>query len=88
MTGRLEVYRSQAGGRTLGQVVKNQWSEGAALGYAGMALIQYGMPNDQAVALLELMREMMGLFDQNYAAEYHQGLLEGKAPVPLEGPEC
>ena len=83
-TDRLTAYRGQARGKTLGQIVGNQWSDGACLGYAAMALIQYGMPCDQTVALLELMEELMEQFGQEYAAEYHQGLKEGRAPVPLE----
>ena len=88
LSGRLEAYRGRARGKTLGQLVKNQWSDGACLGYAAMALIQYGLPCDQTVALLELMEEIMGMFDQEYAAEYHQGLKEGRAPVPLEDAGC
>lgn len=84
----MAAYRGQAKGKTLGQIVRNQWSDGACLGYAAMALIQYGQTCDQTVALLELMEELMEQFNQEYAAEYHQGLKEGRAPVPLEGQRC
>lgn len=58
-------------------LLKHQWSEGAALGYAGMALIQSGMPPHQVVAHLELMEELMEQFDLDYAAEFCQGLKDG-----------
>ena len=79
LTGRLEAYRGQARGKTLGQALKRQWSEGAALGYAGMALIQSGMQPDRVVAQLELMEDLMEQFDLDYAAEFCQGLKDGKA---------
>lgn len=58
-------------------LLKHQWSDGAALGYAGMALIQSGMPPHQVVAHLELMEELMEQFDLDYAAEFCQGLKDG-----------
>lgn len=79
LKARLSAYRGEGKGKTLGQVVQNQWSDGACLGYAAMALVQTGWPCDKTVAVLELMEELMEGFDQVYAAEYHQGLKEGKA---------
>lgn len=58
-------------------LLKHQWSDGACLGYAGMALIQSGMPPHQVVAHLELMEELMEQFDLDYAAEFCQGLKDG-----------
>ena len=83
--GRLEAYRGQARGRTLGQMVKNQWSEGACLGYAAMALTQYGTGHDHAAAILEVMAEMMDAFEQEKAAEYHQKFLEGRERTTRDG---
>ena len=84
LQARLTAYRGEAKGKTLGQVMRNQWSDGACLGYAAMALVQTGWPCDKTVAVLELMEELMEGFDQVYAAEYHQGLKEGKAPPRKE----
>lgn len=84
LQARLTAYRGEAKGKTLGQVVRNQWSDGACLGYAAMALVQTGWSCDKTVAVLELMEELMEGFDQLYAAEYHQGLKEGKAPAPMQ----
>ena len=78
VSGRLEAYRGQAKGRTLGQVVKNQWSEGAALGYAAMAMTRYRTGHDHAAAILELMEEAMAEFDLEEAATYHQSFLEDR----------
>lgn len=88
LTGRLEAYRGQARGKTMGQLVSNQWSDGACLGYAAMAMRQIGYECDETIKILELMEELMALCGQEYAAEYHQGLKEGRAPVPLEVSGC
>lgn len=78
---RLSAYRGQAKGKTLGQMVKNQWSAGACLGYAAMALIQAGNTPEQVVGYLELMEEFMGQFDLRAAAEYHGRMKDGGPPI-------
>lgn len=78
VTGRLEAYRGQARGRTLGQVVKNQWSEGAALGYAVMAMRQSTMSPSATLCILEIMETLMDTFDLEEAAEYYQSFLDGR----------
>ena len=76
----LAAYRGHARGKTLGQMVKNQWSDGAALGYAAMALIQVGNTPDQVVGYLELMEEFMDRYGLQAAAEYHNSLKDGGTP--------
>lgn len=78
---RLSAYRSQARGKSLGQLVKNQWSAGACLGYAAMAMIQAGNTPEQVVGYLELMEEFMGQFDLRAAAEYHGRMKDGGPPI-------
>ena len=82
LTERLAAYRGQAKGRTLGQVVRNQWSDGACLGYAAMAMRQAGLTPVATIGILELMETMMQEFSQAEAAEYHQSLLDGKNEAP------
>lgn len=89
LTGRLEAYRGQAKGKTLGQLVSNQWSDGACLGYAAMALRQGGMNPSQVVGVLELMEELMGTFSQEEAAEFHESMKHGGTTAPAEeAPAC
>ena len=82
LTDRLAAYRGQAKGRTLGQVVRNQWSDGACLGYAAMAMRQAGLTPVATIGLLELMESMMQEFSLDEAAEYHQDMLDGKNEAP------
>jgi hypothetical protein len=82
LTDRLAAYRGQAKGRTLGQVVRNQWSDGACLGYAAMAMRQAGLTPTASIGLLELMESMMQEFGLDEAAEYHQDMLDGKNEAP------
>lgn len=82
LTDRLAAYRGQAKGRTLGQVVRNQWSDGACLGYAAMAMRQAGLTPTASIGLLELMESMMQEFGLDEAAKYHQDMLDGKNEAP------
>ena len=75
---RLATYRGQARGRTLGEMVCNQWSEGACLGYAAMAMVQTGITRSGVVGILELMGDLMQQHGLDEAAEYHQSLIEGR----------
>ena len=79
---RLDGYRIRGGGKTVGELVKNQWSAGACLGYAAMALIQVGETPDQTVAYLELMEEFMEEFGLEAAAEFQQRLKDGENVFP------
>ena len=89
VTGRLEAYRGQARGKTLGQLVSNQWSDGACLGYAAMAMRQTNMSISATVGLLELMEELMGTFSQEEAAEFHEGMKYGGTTAqPEEGSDA
>lgn len=76
LTERLAAYRGQAKGRTLGQVVRNQWSDGACLGYAVMGLRQASFGPKDTVCVLEAMRYAMELYGLDKAAEAHQKFLE------------
>lgn len=79
LTGRLEAYRGQARGKTLGEMISRQWSEGACLGYAAMAMIQKGLSPERVVDMLEIMEELMATFELEYAEEFHRSLKDGKA---------
>ena len=76
-TGKLAAYRSKARGRSLGEIVRDQWSDGAALGYAVMGLNRAGFSPDETVRVLEAMEEAMQVNTLQEAAEAHQALLEG-----------
>ena len=79
-TGQLEVYRSKARGRSLGELVRDQWSDGAALGYAAMAAIDCGLTPSATVGLLEQMEDIMETVSREAAAEYCQTMKEGGPP--------
>ena len=68
--------RAGAGGPTLGQLIKNQWSDEAALGYVFMACNAAGIKPDKTVEILELMSKTMEKVDHVNAAELHRGLIQ------------
>ena len=73
---KLQKVRAGAGGPTLGQLIKNQWSDEAALGYAFMACNAAGIRPDKTVVILEHMGEIMGRVEREDAAAVHRGLIE------------
>lgn len=75
-TGQLGVYRSKARGRSLGELVLDQWSSPAALGYAAAALRQSGMNPSQVVGILELMEELMDEYPRAWAEGVYMEMLE------------
>ena len=79
-TGQLAAYRSKARGRSLGEVVRDRWSDGAALGYAAMAAIDCGLTPSATVELLEQMEDIMETVSRDAAAEYCQTMKEGGPP--------
>lgn len=66
----------KAGETTLGELIANQWSDEAALGYAWMAAVQIALPQDKTVMLLEAMGDAMELRDRAYAEEMHRRLID------------
>lgn len=91
----LDLYRKQervrpavrAGDMSLQELVENQWSDAAALGYAAMAMIQDGLSPSAVVGVLERMEEIMDAFERSYAAEFHKGLLDGVSDAEAQAPE-
>lgn len=75
---KLQKVRAGAGGPTLGQMIKNQWSDEAALGYAFMACNAAGIQPDKTVAILEHMGEIMGRVERVDAAAVHRGLINAR----------
>lgn len=73
---KLQKVRAGAGGPTLGQLIKNQWSDEAALGYVWMAAVQIALPPDKTVMLLEAMGDEMKRYDRAYAEEMHRRLID------------
>lgn len=73
---KLQKVRAGAGGPTLGQLIKNQWSDEAALGYAFLACNAAGIQPDKTVVILEHMGEIMGRVEREDAAAVHRGLIE------------
>lgn len=74
---KIQKVRAGAGGPTLGQLIQNQWSDEAALGYAYIAACQIGLPPDRTVLLLETLADTIDSTDRDYAAEIHKALWEG-----------
>ena len=72
----LAAYRGHARGKTLGQMVKNQWSSPAALGYAASALRGSGLNPSQVVAVLELMDSTMDEYPREWAEGVYMEMLE------------
>jgi hypothetical protein len=68
----------KAGETTLGQLIKNQWSDEAVLGYAFMACNAAGRRPDETVAILEHMGEIMGRVDRVDAEAVHRGLIDAR----------
>lgn len=62
--------------KSLQELVDNQWSEGACLGYAVMGLRQAGFSPKDAICVLDAMVDAMEIYDLTAAAEAHQELLE------------
>lgn len=79
----------RAGDMSLQELVENQWSEGACLGYAVMGLRQAGFSPKDAICVLEAMEDAMQIYDLTAAAEAHQALVEdpGRLPRGGSGPE-
>lgn len=76
-------------GRLVRELTARQWSEGAALGYAAMAMQQAGYSPVDTVRVLEAMQEVMQLNSPEEAAEAHQALLDGgvgRRNAETEGP--
>ena len=75
--------------KSLQELVENQWSDGACLGYAVMGLRQAGFSPKDAICVLEAMEDAMEIYDLTAAAEAHQALVEdpGRLPRGGSGPE-
>lgn len=73
---RLSAYRGQAKGKTLGQIVKSQWSSPAALGYAAAALRGCGIAPSQVVGVLEQMEEIMDDYPREWAEGVYMEMIE------------
>ena len=64
----------KCGRKTMGELLANQWSKPAALGYAAMALRQSAMDPMQAIGILELMEELMDGNSLQDAEAYYNSL--------------
>lgn len=71
--------------KSLQDLVNNQWSEGAALGYAIMGLRQAGFSPADAICVLEAMEDAMEIYDLTAAAEAHQAMVEDPGRLPRGG---
>ena len=67
----------KAGETTLGELIVNQWSDEAALGYAYLAACMIGLSPDRAVQLLETLGDVMEHYDLDYVKALHRGLVDG-----------
>lgn len=74
---RQERVTEATSGRLVRELTERQWSDGAALGYAAMALRMTGYTPSAAICVLEAMQEAMEANTLQEAAEAHQALLEG-----------
>lgn len=72
-----DMGKVKAGETTLGELIANQWSDEAALGYAYLAAYMIGLSPDRAVRLLETMGDVMEHYDLDYVKALHRGLVEG-----------
>lgn len=80
VTEELDKYsraRCGAGGPTMGELIRNQWNDEAALGYAYMGCIEAAVMPYQTVKILECMGRNMAEIGRQEAAELYRGLLEG-----------
>lgn len=68
----------KAGETTLGGLIRNQWSDEAALGYAFMACNAAGIRPDKTVVILEQMGEIMGRVERQDAEAVHRGLIDAR----------
>lgn len=68
----------KCGRQTMGDLLANQWSKPAALGYAAAALRQSGQNPSQVVGVLELMEELMDEHSHAWAEEIYQSMLDDR----------
>ena len=80
---KLDAYRKRertgsvkCGRQTMGDLLANQWSKPAALGYAAAALRQSGQNPSQVVGVLELMEELMDEHPRAWAEGVYQEMVE------------
>lgn len=66
----------KCGRKTVGELIANQWSDEAALGYAWMAAVQIALAPDKTVMLLEAMGDEMKRYDRAYAEKMHRRLID------------
>ena len=71
----------RAGDKSLQELVDNQWSNDAAIGYAAMGMRSARIRPDQAVLALDAMMEAMEQCSLDEAREYERGLRESDAPT-------
>lgn len=69
------ALRAKAG--SLQELVENQWSDDAALGYAAMGMRSARIRPDQGVLALDAMMEAMEHYSLEEARNYDRGLREG-----------
>ncbi len=67
----------KCGNKTIAELLANQWSDEAALGYAYLAACMIGLSPDRAVQLLETLGDVMEHYDLDYVKALHRGLVEG-----------
>ena len=74
--GELESYRKLSENKRLRELMRNQWSDTAALGYAAMGLNNAGFTVKDALCVLEAMEEVMDVRSREQAQEYLMDLKE------------
>lgn len=79
--------RCGAGGPTMGGLIRNQWSDEAALGYAWMACIEAAVRPDLTVMILESMGRILGEISREDAAEAHRSLIKRAGGKEFGGTE-
>ena len=75
----------RAGDKSLQELVEHQWSEGACLGYAAIAMRGAGFKPADTVRVLEAMEDAMEVYTLSQAAEAHQALVEDPGGLPRGG---
>lgn len=82
-----DMGKVKAGDTTLGEMIRNQWSDEAAMGYAYMACIEAAVRPDQTVMILESMGRILGEISREDAAEEHRRLIDRAGGKEFGKPE-
>lgn len=75
-----QITKAKTGGKSIKELLRNQWSESACLGYALIAARGTGCTPAQCVALLEGMEEAFDLYNLAEAATELERVRESVLP--------